>query len=135
MTYDEKIVWLRRYRQALQRQTELEQEVEQLDSTAKRVTRILSGMPINYGGEHPMERTVEKLLETKTKLEMQIQICANIREEIINVIECVKGQRDNEILRRRYILGQTWETISTTMGIGERWIRRRHHSAVNLLDL
>ena len=130
MTYEEKVAWLRRYRQAQRRQAELEQEVEQLDSAAKRVTPMLSGMPGGPGDGNALPRAVENLLEAKAELEAQCDICGDIRREVVAAIEQVTNQRDNEILRRRYLLGRKWEQIAEEMGMNDRWIRRTHHNAI-----
>ena len=134
MTYDEKVAWLRRYRQALRRQAELEQEVEQLDSAAKRVTPMLSGMPCGPGDGNALPRAVENLLEAKAELEAQCDICGDIRREVVAAIEQVTNQRDHEILRRRYIIGQKWEQIADSMNINERWLRRCHAKAINEMN-
>lgn len=133
MTYEEKITWLSRYRQALRRQAELAQEVEQLDSTARRVTPMLSGMPGGQGDGNALPRAVESLLEAKAELEAQIKICDDVRREVVAVIEKVTNQRDNEILRRRYILGQRWEQIAVEMHYRYQHICRCHRAAVGKL--
>lgn len=133
MTYDEKIAWLRRYRKALRRQAELEQEVEQLDSTAKRVTPMLSGMPGGPGEGNALPRAVENLLEAKEELEAQINVCGTIRREVVAVIEQVTNPRDHEILRRRYLLGQRWEQIAVEMHYRYQHICRCHRAAVGKL--
>lgn len=135
MTYDEKVAWLRRYRRALRRQAELEQEVEQLDSAAKRVAPMLSGMPGGPGDGNALPRAVENLLEAKAELEAQCDICGDIRREVVAAIEQVTNQRDHEILRRRYILGRQWEEIAVEMHLEYRWVTRSHHKAVDKMIL
>lgn len=135
MTYDEKASWLRRYRQALRRQSELEQEVEQLDSAAKRVTPMLSGIPGGQGDGNALPRAVEGLIQAKQELETQINVCGAVRREVVAAIEQVANARDHEILRRRYILGQRWEEIAVEMHLEYRWVTRRHHRAVESMIL
>ena len=135
MTYEEKVAWLRRYRQALRRQAELEQEVEQLDSAAKRVTPMLSGMPGGPGDGNALPRAVENLLEAKAELEAQCDICGDIRREVVAAIEQVTNQRDHEILRRRYIIGQKWEQIAVEMELDARWVRRLHRKSLETMSM
>ena len=135
MTYDEKVAWLRRYRQALRRQAELEQEVEQLDSAAKRVTPMLSGMPGGPGNGNALPRAVESIIQAKQELEAQVNVCGAVRCEVVEAIEQVTNPRDHEILRRRYILGQRWEEIAVEMLIEYRSVTRRHRKAVEKLIL
>ena len=135
MTYEEKVAWLRRYRQALRRQAELEQEVEQLDSAAKRVTPMLSGMPGGQGDGNTLPRAVETLLEAKAELEAQCDICGDIRREVVAAIDQVTNPRDQEILRRRYILGQKWEQIAVEMELDARWVRRLNRKSLETMSM
>ena len=50
MTYQEKISFLRRYREAVRQEDTILQEIEELRTQAARVTQALTGMP---GSEHP----------------------------------------------------------------------------------
>ena len=51
MNYEEKVHWLRRYRDALRLEEELRQELEDQRSRACKTTAALTGMP-GGGGEH-----------------------------------------------------------------------------------
>lgn len=135
MTYDEKVLWLRRYRQALRLQAELEQEVEQLDSAAKRVTPMLSGIPSGQGDGNALPRAVEGLIQAKEELAAQIDTCGTVRLEVVAAIDQVTNPRDHEILRRRYILGQRWEEIAVEMHLEYRWVTRRHRRTVESMIL
>lgn len=133
MTYEEKVAWLRRYRQALRRQAELEQEVEQLDSAAKRVTPMLSGMPGGQGDGNALPRAVESIVQAQQELQAQINVCGAVRREVVAALEQVTNPRDHEILRRRYILGQRWEEIAVEMHYKYQHICRCHRKAVEKL--
>ena len=135
MTYEDKVAWLRRYRQALRRQVELEQEVDQLDSAAKRVTPMLSGMPGGQGDGNALPRAVESIIQAKRELEMQISVCGDVRREVVAAIDQIDNPRDHEILRRRYILGQRWEEIAVEMHLEYRWVTRRHRRSVESMIL
>ena len=135
MTYEDKVAWLRRYRQALRRQVELEQEVDQLDSAAKRVTPMLSGMPGGQGDGNALPRAVESIIQAKRELEMQISVCGEVRREVVAAIDQIDNPRDHEILRRRYILGQRWEEIAVEMHLEYRWVTRRHRRSVESMIL
>ncbi len=135
MTYEEKVRWLRRYQDSLRREQELAEEVERLQSEATRITPLLSGMPGGPGDGQKVPRAVERINEEKKNLEKQISICLEIRREIISKIEMVSGQREHEILRRRYILGQRFEDIACALNLDCRWIRRLHYKVVVNLEI
>lgn len=128
--YEEKKHWLLRYQNSLKREKELAEEVARLWEEAARVTPLLSAAPGGPGDGQGLARAVERIVEAQQRLQCQINQCAAIRQEVLSVIAQVRNQRDHEILRRRYILGQRWEAIAAAMGMELRWVYRRHRSAV-----
>ena len=51
MTYQEKLAFLRRYREAVQQEDTILQEIEALRTQAARVTQALTGMPGGGDGQ------------------------------------------------------------------------------------
>lgn len=135
MTYADKIRWLRRYGDARRQQRVLEKEIEALRSDAERVTPLLGALPGGAGEGGRVPRAVEAILEAQEQLRAQCNQCAAVRAEVESAIARVPGQRDQEILRRRYILGQKWEQIAVEMVIDLRWIYRMHKRVVCNMDL
>lgn len=135
MTYEDKISWLRRYQESLRRQRELELEVERLHTDALRVTPLLTAVPGGAGDGQSLSRAVERIVEAQQRLQCQINQCAAVRREVVSVIETISNQRDQEILRRRYILGQRWEAIAVEMKIEYRSVTRRHRKTVEKMVL
>ncbi len=135
MTYADKIRWLRRYGDARRQQCVLEKEIEALRSDAERVTPLLGALPGGAGEGGRVPRAVEAILEAQEQLRAQCDQCAAVRAEVEAAIARVPGQRDQEILRRRYILGQKWEQIAVEMVIDLRWIYRMHKRVVCNMDL
>lgn len=135
MTYAEKIRWLRRYGDARRQQRVLEKEIEALRSDAERVTPLLGALPGGAGESGRVPRAVEAILEAQEQLRAQCDQCAAVRAEVEAAIARVPGQRDQELLRRRYILGQKWENIAVEMVVDLRWIYRMHKRVVNDMEL
>ena len=135
MTYAEKIRWLRRYGDARRQQRVLEKEIEALRSDAERVTPLLGALPGGAGEGGRVPRAVEAILEAQEQLRAQCDQCAAVRAEVEAAIARVPGQRDQEILRRRYILGQKWENIAVEMHLEYRWVTRTHHKTVERMIL
>ena len=134
MTYDEKVAWLRRYQDSLRRERELVQEVEALRSRACRTSAALSAAPGGSDGQG-LPRAVEAILAAQAALAAQVSACQAARAAVAGVIEMVRDPRDREILRRRYLLGQRWETIAVEMHLEYRWVTRRHRRAVERMIL
>lgn len=135
MTYDEKLAWLRRYLDSLRLERELEREVDQMETLATRVTPRLSGMPGGGADGQSLPRAVEGIIRAKQELEAQVNVCRDIRAEIVAALEQITNPRDHEILRRRYILGQRWEEIAVEMHLEYRWVTRSHRRAVDRMIL
>ena len=87
MSYEEKVRWLRRYRDALRLEEELRQELEAQRARACKTTAALTGM------------------------------------------------RDDEILRRRYLLGQTYEKIAESLNISVRYCIKLHKACVQKVHI
>mgnify|MGYP000460566339 CR=1 FL=1 len=135
MTYDEKVRWLRRYRDALRLEEELRQELETQRARACKTTTALTGTPGGGGDGQALPRAVESIVAAQQELQAQINLCGATRREVVAALDQVTDARDHEILRRRYLLGQRWENIAVEMHIELRWIYRRHRRAVSELTM
>lgn len=135
MTYEEKVRWLRRYRDALKLEVELRQELEAQRARACKTTAALTGMPGGGGDGQTLPRAVESIIAAQQELQAQINLCGATQREVVAALDQVTDARDHEILRRRYLLGQRWENIAVEMHIELRWIYRRHRRAVSELTM
>ena len=135
MAYEENLEYLQRYQREQRKQKLLELEVEQLQSEAERVTSLLTGVPGGGSNLNRIPRAVEKILDTKQELQTQVEVCLKARKEITASIEKVEDRQRQEVLCRRYILGQKWERISEDMCLDYRWTLRVHKKAVEQLTI
>lgn len=135
MTYGEKTKYLYRYLDARRQQRVLEEELEQVQSDACRITPLLSGMPGGQSDGQSLPRAVEQITKARQELEAQINVCGATRREVVAAINQITDSRDHEIFRRRYLLGQRWETISDEMHYSCKQIRRRHNRALQKMSL
>lgn len=134
MTYQEKLAFLRRYREAVQQEDTILQEIEALRTQAARVTQALTGMPGSGDGQ-ALPRAVEQILEAQEKLQAQAARTAECRTQVAAAIYGVPDPLRRDILTRRYILGQRWERIAADNDLVMRQVFRLHHRAVESLDL
>lgn len=135
MTYEGKVRWLRRYRDALRLEKELREELKDQQTRACKTTAALTGMPGGGGDGQALPRAVESIVATQQELQAQINLCGATRREVVAALDQVTDTRDHEILRRRYLLGQRFEEIAVDMMLDYRWVRRLHKRAVNILTL
>lgn len=135
MNYEEKVHWLRRYRDALRLEEELRQELEDQRSRACKTTAALTGMPGGGGDGQALPRAVESIVAIQQELQAQINICGAIRREVVAALDQVADECDHEILRRRYLRGQKFEQIAVEMNLEYRWVRRLHKKCVGKMDI
>lgn len=135
MTYEEKVRWLRRYRDALRLEKELREELKDQQTRSCKTTAALTGMPGGGGDGQALPRAVESIVAAQQELQAQINLCGATRREVVAALDQVTDARDHEILRRRYLLGQRWEKIAVEMNIELRWVYRRHRRAVSGLTM
>lgn len=127
MEYEDKVRWLRRYLDAQRRERVLAEEVERLRAEAERVTPLIQG---------PEKSIVLERVHTAQKaLSNEIFRGLAVRVEVKQAIEAVTDLRWQEVLYRRYILGQTFECISQEMLYELRWVKRLHNKAVDRLEV
>lgn len=135
MTYQDKIAWLGQYRAAVRRERMLEGELEMLRSAAERVTACLTGMPGAGPDPDRLPKAVERIEETQKKLEQQIEDCVDRRFAVMQVVAAVQAPDVQEVLRRRYILGQSYGEIADAMGVVLRRVYQIHRAGVLALSL
>ena len=134
MEYSEKIAFLRRYREAVQREETLAQEIEALRCQAARVTQALTGMPGGGDGQ-ALPRAVEQILEAQEKLQAQAARTAESRTQVAAAIDGVTDPLRRDILTRRYILGQRWERIAADQNFTLRRVLQLHRSTVDRMEM
>ena len=135
MTYEEKVRWLKRYRDALRLEKELREELKDQQTRACKTTAALTGMPGGGGDGQALPRAVESIVAAQQELQAQINLCGATRREVVAALDQVTDARDHEILRRRYLLGQRFEEIAVEMCLEYRWVRRRHKMAVGAMTI
>lgn len=135
MNYSEKVEWLRRYRAALKKEKLLRDELQALWERAAGCGKAFDGVPGVASDGQSLPRAVESILKAQQELECQINVCGAIRREVVAAIGTVQNAKDQDILRRRYLLGHTYEQIAEDVFFDERHVRRRHKAAVQALRL
>lgn len=135
MTYDEKLAFLRRYRDAQRTMRRCMEELEQLRSEAASVSQALSGIPSGGGDGQAIPRAVERIADAESRLASAYGTALAERSRVKDAIDTVPDPLRRDILTRRYILGQRWERIAADNDLVMRQVFRLHHRAVEALDM
>lgn len=134
-TYEEKRRWLWRYRDALRRERELKDELQEQMTRAAGATAALTGMPGAASDGQTLPRAVESIVEAQQELQAQINVCGAIRREVVAALDQIADARDHEILRRRYLRGQKWEAIAYEMNLEYSTVMKRHRKALGKMSI
>lgn len=135
MTYDEKLAYLRRYRDAQRTMRRLLEELQQLQAEATSVSQALSGMPSGGGDGQAIPRAVERIADAESRLVSAYGAALAECSRVKDAIDTVPDPLRRDILTSRYILGQRWERIAADIDRDLRWVLRLHHRAVDELTI
>ena len=134
MNNEEKKQYLRRYQTAKRRVGMIQEEIEELRSSKTIPVGLGDGMPHGSGTSDLSgyaARLDELLRELEAEKEMQMVTYREIRQQI----GMVPDPTEQEILSRRYLIGQSWEKIAVEMGYSYRNITRVHGYALKHFEL
>nr|WP_294656671.1 hypothetical protein [uncultured Anaerotignum sp.] len=134
MNNEEKKQYLRRYQAAKRRVGLIQEEIEELRSSKTSPVGLGDGMPHGSGTSDLSgyaARLDELLRELEAEKEMQMVTYREIRQQIGMVPDTI----EQEILSRRYLIGQSWEKIAVEMGYSYRNITRVHGYALKHFEL
>lgn len=131
-----KAEWLGQYCAAQRRQELLAEELARLRSDAERMTAVLHGMP-GRGAPDPdhLPKAIERVTAAQEALEEQIAACLQCRAAVAAAVGGIAHPQRQEVLRRRYLLGQTFAEIADAMGLVERRVFQLHAQALDALTL
>lgn len=137
MTYNEKLCWLRRYRQALREEERLKNRILAVRSRAESTTRALQPVSVigGNGGGCRIERCTDLLDQYQRDLERQLRKSERLRAEIEEAINALPSALQRNVLQARYIDGlPVWRTANM-LYISESWVKQAHKKAVENLQV
>ena len=135
MTYEEKKVWLGRYREAEKKYDRLSERLAEAQTATRRITQNISAVPGGGGDGQNLARAVEREEEAERKAYAQRAICDTLFEEIDEALEQLEDHRDYSILRRYYLDLQTWERIADETNYSVRRIYAIRKNCVERLNI
>lgn len=135
MTYEEKLVWLDRYREADKKYQRLSWQLAEAQTATRRITQNISAVPGGSGDGQSLARAVEREEEAERKAFAQLAICDKLFAEIDPVLRQLDDNRNYSILRRYYLDLQTWERIADETNYSVRRIYAIRKSCVERLNI
>lgn len=134
MNNEEKKQYLRRYQVAKRRVGLIQEEIEELRSSKTSPVGLGDGMPRGSGTSDLSgyaARLDELLRELEAEKELQMVTYREIRQQIGMVPDAI----EQEILSRRYLIGQSWEKIAVEMKYSYRHVTKLHGHALNHFEI
>lgn len=134
MNNEEKKQYLRRYQIAKRRVGLIQEEIEELRSSKTSPVGLGDGMPRGSGISDLSgyaARLDELLRELEAEKELQMVTYQEIRQKIGMVSDAI----EQEILSRRYLIGQSWEKIAVEMKYSYRHVTKLHGHALNHFEI
>lgn len=84
----------------------------------------------NRNTDAPFVKCLERIYALEEKINEEIDLLVNLKEEIRSVIDMVSDTDERMVLRYRYIHNYTWEQIGDVLGADSRTVRRWHGQAL-----
>jgi len=129
MNNEEKKQYLRRYQTAKRRVGLIQEEIEELRSIKTSPVGLGDGMP-RGSGTSDLSGYAARLDELLRELEAEKEMQMVTYHEIWNQVKKIPNATEQEVLTRRYLIGQSWEKIAVEMHYSYRQIIRIHGAAL-----
>jgi len=130
MTSQEKIEYLKRYKDIDRRiQTKCDEKSIWM-SRATKITPTLSDMPHGGQQQNKIEAAIEKIAEIETEIDSEIDELLTVKAEVKAAIDTVPIEKYRDLLERRYIRGKKWEQIAIDMNYDYRYVLKLHGYAL-----
>lgn len=126
---DVKKEYLLKYRKALQKEQEIEDEILQLRLNKTSPSLVQDGMPHGSGGGD-LSGYAAKMDELFRELKTQMEKRVELRLQISRKIEKMPDETESLLLRYKYIQGLSFEEISVKLGYTYRHTTRLHGKAL-----
>lgn len=135
MTYKEKDLMLRQYRENAIRIRGLVQEAERWEQIA--MSTAISGEPSggvgNSGGR--VQTAATNAADIVQDIRRDMEGIRAERQEVRQVVDGVKNRRQKMLLELRYINGLSVEQIANEIGKSHKWTRESLRRAVDALNM
>lgn len=135
MTYEEKRTWLQRYEAARQLFDFRQQQLETAKTDAGRTTQNISPVPGGHSDGQALPRAVERIQEAEQRAAAQARVCDEICEEITAALDALDNLYDRDILYRKYINFQSWNTIQRDTDLSKSAVLAHHRQAIESLQV
>ena len=114
----------------------MEREIDELEQVKNKLRASLvsvGGMGGSSSGSPDPDRfgrVFGRIEAVEARIDARIDEMNRVKELALEIIERIPDGAQRSVLRRRYLLGQDWETIAGTLHYDERTVFRIHGAAL-----
>ena len=120
---------------AERRLTAAEERVSFCRAAATKASAVLGGEFVSRSRDVTVhENAVIRLMEAEESINEEIDRFVDIKMDISKTIARVRNENYRLILEKRYLCFMTWEQISLDMHYTNRWLRKMHERALDVVD-
>lgn len=110
-------------------------QIESLRSLTQKVTASYDGEVVSHTRNVTfLQDAIIRLMEAEDELNRQIDELVDLKMEISRTISRVRNENYRLILEMRYLCFNTWEEIAATLHYTDRWLRKMHDRALDVVD-
>lgn len=135
MDYEEKKVWLNRYREAEKLYQRLSYQLAEAQAATRHITQNISAVPGGSGDGQSLARAVEREEEAERKAYVQLAVCDRVAEEIETALLNLQSPRGYLVLRKYYLNCLTWEQIAMDLNLSIRGVFALRRRAIEQLEI
>ena len=111
----------------LERRVEtLREEIEHYKTMLNKCSVTYSDSPKSTAPSYRLENCTQKIMDLQTEMCDAMADLVEVSCEISRAIQKVENYDYQDLLVKRYILGETWEKIAEDMNYSEQHIHRLH---------
>lgn len=126
--------YLSQYRHMVWLEQEIEQEIDALRTRYIGKAITYSDMPTAHNSERDLSDYIAQLDGLLLKLQHQKMEAISVYQSIEDTINHVVPEREQKLLRLRYLRCMTWEEVAEAMDYDVRWVYKIHGDALEIVD-
>jgi DNA-directed RNA polymerase specialized sigma subunit len=134
MTIEEKKALLQEYRKLDGRINRALAEKRRWEELAVRTSPVYSDMPRGGGNGDRLTEAVQRIIDLEAEIDRDIDRLVDLRRQIEQSIDAVEDTRLRDILRRRYVDGDTLEKMAEDLELSYQWVCVLHGRALEKID-
>ena len=131
---EKKKEYLNGYKYAKRREKRILEQIQQLRLDAMFPCLQGDGMP-RGSSQSDLSDYMERYEELMEELKKERLTALEEMQEILHHIGKLKDEDEKEVLERRYILMESWDTIAEKMGIDKSTATRKHGKALKNFEI